>query len=510
MKPRMSFNNAKVFHFQAESEHEGDRFEQHADEVADAVVRGESAEHLLGPEVAATGGGRERAIQQREAPEENVLDVTERFVGVEPRMLKAGGMLIGVGAEVADPPRPEFVAGLKAWQARHGLVPSGSLNKDTLLELRKKQNESKNIPGTPPDPSVDVFDLKKPTPTARPMSNQSGGRTHDTGEGSRALIKPHVFVGKPIAGGVHSYLIDRLKRAEAFLKGQLGALLADPTERATLEARGVTDDSPASLKTWLGVKEDHTGWRRGVAQGYHRYGLAIDVNRNINAWHPVRTGQAIGGEGKASGLSAFDAAALVVIDRANVFMRKARAELHAEDRGLADRPGDTAAAVRRFGDASKAVADYFALAFEAHDDLLKWGKAPTDGSAHLPTNLVPLPKAQALKNIENIAATVHGGSWPRSAPAMLEIVRRDLFPLARQMAKGTMSPRPSETKNPLRGFVDLDKRLAAAMTEQGGLGWGGCEFGVGQSGDSMHFDTGKVPPEALGEQTPPKTQGGEP
>ena len=276
--------------------------------------------------------------------------------------------------------------------------------------------------------------------------------------------------------------------------------------RAALEAGGVRDDGPAGLKTWLGVKENHTGWRAGVAQGYHRYGLAIDVNRDGNAWHPVRTGQVIGGEGTASKLPAFDTAALVVIDRANVFMRKARAELHAEHKGLADRPGETAAAVGRFNDASKAVADYFALVFEAHGDLLQWGKAPTDGGAHLPTNLAPLPEAQALANIERVITTVHGGSWPRTAAAMLDVIRRDLFPLARQMAKGTMSAKPSQTKNPLRGIVDLDKKLAAAMTEQSGLVWGGCEFGVGESGDSMHFDTGKVPAEVLGEHTPPKAK----
>lgn len=323
-------------------------------------------------------------------------------------------------------------------------------------------------------------------------------------------MQTHVFVGAPVSGKVHPYLIERLNRAETFLKGQLGALLEDPNERAALNAGDVTDDGPESLKKWLGVKEDHTGWRRGAEQGYHRYGLAIDVNRDGNAWHPVRTGQTIGGEGKASNLPAFDTAALVIIDRANLFMRKARAELHAENKGLANRPGATEAAVARFNDASKSVADYFALAFESHGDLLSWGKAPTDGSAHLPTNLAPLPEAQALANIERVIATVHGGSWPRSAAAMLDLIRRDLFPLARQMAKGTMSSNPKVTKNPLRGIVDLDKKLAAAMTEKGGLVWGGCELGVSQSGDSMHFDTGKVPPEALGVQTPPQSKKADP
>jgi hypothetical protein len=256
------------------------------------------------------------------------------------------------------------------------------------------------------------------------------------------------------------------------------------------------------------VKENHTGWRPGAAQGYHRYGLALDVNRDGNAWHPVRTGLLVGGEGRASRLPAFDTAALAVIDRANVFMRKARAELYAEHKGLGTTPGATEAAVGRFNDASTSVSDYFALVFEPNNDLLQWGKAPTDGGVHLPTNLAPLANDKAIANIERVIAMVHGGAWPRSAADMLDLIRRDLFPLARQMAKGSMSPKPKETKNPMRGVVDLDAKLAAAMTEKAGLVWGGCEFGVGDSGDSMHFDTGKVPTGVLGPLTPPKTKPG--
>lgn len=78
---------------------------------------------------------------------------------------------------------------------------------------------------------------------------------------------------------------------------------------------------------------------------------------------------------------------------------------------------------------------------------------------------------------------------------MVAQIRRDLFPLARNSAKGTMKDTPEKTKNPVRGLMDLDQRLVRAMIETGGLYWGACEFGGGQSGDLMHFDMGMVPPD---------------
>ena len=60
----------------------GDRYEQHADQVADAVVQGRSAEGLLDPFAGAGAGSAVQAVVQRkETDQENVLRTVKAYTG---------------------------------------------------------------------------------------------------------------------------------------------------------------------------------------------------------------------------------------------------------------------------------------------------------------------------------------------------------------------------------------------------------------------------------------------
>jgi len=480
----------------------GDVYEKQANAVADLVVQGKSAEGVLG--TINGSGGSASAVQrqpsaQSPAPQEDLLAVAERFVAWDPATLRVVGEILGVKAE---PPGPDFVAALKVWQADKGCKPNGNLDGKTLPKLqalRKKELERQAAAE-----GTDIKTLTANCPllsrsrgrAANKRSIDSGGRVADDGYKLKKGMRNVTFIGHSVKDGVHSIMAEALGRTEAALKVKLGDALADPDAQRTLATKGVTDNSPASLGKWLGIRQPHTGWRGGKAQGYHRYGLAIDINRDLNAWHAVRTGQHIGGEGTALEKASFDRQALVIIDRANLFMRKSRAELQAVDKGLADRPGAAEAVALKSGDASKAVAEYFQLVFVGDDALLQWDARAVDG-VKLPSNLTELSEEKAIHNIDGIIQSIHGGAWARTSAVMREQIRKDLFPLARQMSKDTMSAAPKQTKNPTNGFFNIDAKLAEALAQAGRLVWGACELGVSQSGDAMHFDTGKVPPDAL-------------
>jgi len=410
------------------------------------------------------------------------------FAGIDPRVMRVVGAIVGCAKR--EPPGPEMIAKIAEWPVGHDLEPTGLPDLDTLHRMQN-------------DP--DILELhraellsKMKAPQARTMSKNGGGNATDTGETYKPRMISARFVGESVRAGVHPLMAEHLAAAEARLAGELAALLADVTEGPVLRERGITSTSAADLKAWLGIKQQHTGWREGKEQGYHRYGCAIDVNRDKNAWVAVRSGNKVGGEGTATsiGTAQFDLQGLEVIDRAGLFMIKRRAELQPENTGMRDRAGDTGAAVKRFATASKAVADYFALVFAPNDELLQWGPKAGEQDCPLPTNLTLLPGETAIANVERVIRDVHGGGWPLAARAMVAKIKADLFPLARDSAKGTITKNPRETKNPTKGFMDLDARLASALTETGRLHWGGCEFGGDQSGDLMHFDAGRVP--ALG------------
>lgn len=252
------------------------------------------------------------------------VEVARLYAGVDPRLARIVGELLGVSGE---PPTVAFLRAVEAYQQKSGIAAEtpGVLDAETVDGIRRKPLRS----ATPEllRKLIQISDSRT-TQSSYRASFRNGADANEDGTGVKHAMVSKTFLGKSLTA--HPMLHARLAAVEARLRNDLQALLADPEENVSLARHGIVGTTEADLGRWLGIHQPHTGWRRGKGQGYHRYGTALDVNRDTNAWMAVRSGLIVGGEGTATSRSAaaFDRQGLEVIDRASLFMTKRRAELH--------------------------------------------------------------------------------------------------------------------------------------------------------------------------------------
>src|SRR5229473_290337 len=91
----------------------------------------------------------------------------------------------------------------------------------------------------------------------------------------------HIFLGKPITGGINPTLRDRLVAVEEDLTRVFDA---DPTP-----VNPITGDVATDFFDWCGILEPHGGFRENG--GLHGSGSAIDINTSTNPYIATRTVQ---------------------------------------------------------------------------------------------------------------------------------------------------------------------------------------------------------------------------
>jgi hypothetical protein len=229
---------------------------------------------------------------------------------------------------------------------------------------------------------------------------------------------------------------EKLARVEAALRdAYLDEMLALPaTKQPTFAA-------------WHGVT-GVGGYRE--AAGWHGKGRAIDINYSRNGYAVVAShtarGLVYGGESAGAKLAGVRAAFMAACGRACVASGDL-CDLSAR------RAGESTGSVwDRWHVVSEAVRAYLAPYYLAVDDL-DAGEADV-----LPGVVIP---AQ---------------------------VAADYAALRVPLVVGQPVARPRLTRNPAKGLMDLRRAVVVALCDVGGMRWGGCDFGVGSSGDLMHFD----------------------
>ena len=229
---------------------------------------------------------------------------------------------------------------------------------------------------------------------------------------------------------------EKLARVEAALRdAYLDEMLALPaTKQPTFAA-------------WHGVT-GVGGYRE--AAGWHGKGRAIDINYSRNGYAVVAShtarGLVYGGESAGAKLAGVRAAFMAACGRACVASGDL-CDLSAR------RAGESTGSVwDRWHVVSEAVRAYLAPYYLAVDDL-DAGEADV-----LPGVVIP---AQ---------------------------VAADYAALRVPLVVGQPVARPRLTRNPAKGLMDLRRAVVVALCDVGGMLWGGCDFGVGSSGDLMHFD----------------------
>lgn len=206
------------------------------------------------------------------------------------------------------------------------------------------------------------------------------------------------------------------------------------------------------------------GYRK--AAGYHGRGLAIDVDYTPNPYIATRTGGTYGGEAAGASLGV-RGWAVEACDRA--CGGPGRADLSARRRDET-----TATVWDRFEVVNVALRNYFAPYFRPDPATIK--RRPMKGW-------------QAATHAQ-LAAALAGEMLPGVVPADVpHQVLLDYEAVRIPMVAGSPAARPSETRNPARGIMNLRRPVVVALCDVGGLRWGMSDFGRGASGDGMHFDT---------------------
>ncbi len=300
---------------------------------------------------------------------------------------------------------------------------------------------------------------------ARLTTAGDGVRTATGGEFSSStwwegMVDP-AFLGRQFSNGVHLLLARRLRTAERHLRG-LPAYA------------GLT---PAALGLRLGITEEHKGARPTArTASMHTYGLAVDISYTGNPWI---VGQHV--DRSASGTSPAGA----VTETANRRMTDVvgRAALLVDgDRIHFD--GSYLSAL-----SSRATADVW-------DDLHRRDQAfrrYLELAAH-PDRAEPLVRAAqragtpgVLQPGETIAAAA--ARWARQAADDLAALRAGSTRAADSQGTETSVDQSNFSgRDPLLGFLNLDRDLVVALREVAGLAWGAVDFGARESGDVMHFD----------------------
>ena len=343
-----------------------------------------------------------------------------------------------------------------------------------------------------------------------------------------AQVTAHTFLGLSVDGGVNPTMIRRLTA----VANKLAVRFAAVHGRVPADAQ--------ELRAWAGVYAIR-GWRNRSSSpdSKHCSGSAVDVNYENQPYIVTRTFSGstpvYGGELLGSNLTAQRQAAVEVFDRAVEFVfgagpstdvsarREATgsagrpsirrpavpADVSSRREATGSAPGETTNAVyQRFRRVSDALGIYLSLAFHSTSSIVSRRPIANIEDATEAQLLAAIPTSErkeqsvAVEDIRqyilghpasrNPSDTTDHWNWEDSFSAEEYYFRmlRDYEHVRIPMERGNPAPRPGQTRNPARGFLDMTEEFVYAMTEVGGLRWGIADLDIHESGDTHHFDLG--------------------
>ena len=307
------------------------------------------------------------------------------------------------------------------------------------------------------------------------------------------LIDNFRFLGQTVGGGINETLRDRLVLVEARLQQVYDAL--GPNHADRVEFGG----AQKTLGQWSGVTSIR-GWRPGRSTSKHASGSAVDINYDLQPYIATRSdvgGKTVyGGEAAGDKLQAQRRAATDVYDRAVrfVFTGATGADVSARRQGEA-----TSSVYKRFRQTDRALMSYFSHAFlEAPTAVRRQPVADIEGATEADL-LAAIPLTERRAEAEAIEMLGHymdvdfrrdHPDWTLSPRETYFRILRDYEHVRIPMQRGDPAARPTNTRNPARGFLFLKQEVVEALVDVGRLRWGAADLGPGSSGDVHHFDLG--------------------
>lgn len=300
------------------------------------------------------------------------------------------------------------------------------------------------------------------------------------------IVNP-TFLGQTFDRGIHEVLAAKLRKVE--------------NELLQLH-KGLT---PAELGNKLGVSMPHHGGRtRGSSMD--AFGLAVDINYEGNPWV---AGDSTRGMGIANTyfIEAMRHAALLILGKKISFTPK-----FLRDLGI----------LETIQDLPKGSEKYSSVTGYVYDQL-----KPLDETFRtylgLAGNLKGIEQILSKRKEERTAGVFKLVSETEHAAAerWQETIKTDLKRMngCREERKGEIKCRSNfeidhkGCRDPLKGFLNLDRDLVISLRETAGLAWGAVDFGDA-SGDMMHFDCrvegigsriAKIRTLSSGDKLPPKS-----
>ncbi len=242
------------------------------------------------------------------------------------------------------------------------------------------------------------------------------------------MVDP-VWLGRRFRNGIHQVLLRKLQAGEAVLR-------QNPAYASL---------SDAELGRALGIREAHGGARPGRSS-MHSFGLAADIEYTASPWILGNPGSPISNEAMRQALNR--AALLLggrVVDTAPPFLSRLSR-------------GTTATAYDTLRTLDRELVAYLGLAGDV-----------VAARVHVDRH-------------SGVAGVLLSGETPDAAASRwAEQARVDLDRLRRDGSN--FSP----GRDPMRGFMSMNRDLVVALRDGGGLAWGAIDFGA-ESGDIMHFD----------------------
>jgi murein DD-endopeptidase MepM/ murein hydrolase activator NlpD len=307
------------------------------------------------------------------------------------------------------------------------------------------------------------------------------------------------FLGLHDVGGVNRTMRLRLDRVDRHLRARFNAI----------HGRAPIDDR--ELREWAGVTTI-SGWSRGTGRNprhdtsKHCSGSAVDVNSRNQPYIVTRSmsGELGGERGRRGPTAPQRPAAAEVYNRAVRFVFGDQSADVSERRPKAGAtPEETTSAVyQRFRHVSDALRVYLGFAFHSAPDTVRRRPMVNIEGATEEQLLEAIPTTERKEEataVEDIRQYILGQAPDYSSPLSwdTDLAREYYFRMLRDyehvripMERGEPVARPSNTRNPARGFLHMTEEFVVAMADVGGLRWGIADFGEAESGDTHHFDLG--------------------
>ncbi len=311
-------------------------------------------------------------------------------------------------------------------------------------------------------------------------------------------VTAHHFLGLNIGGGVNPIMASRLDNVAAQLRQDYEA------------AHGTPAADDLTVRRWAGIYSIR-GWRQrnSPSTSKHCSGSAVDVNYANQPYIVTRSNQAngsemLGGERAGQSLTAQRQATVNVFDRAKEFVfgvpNRADVSMRRESESTED-------VFDRFKETSDVLSTYLSLAFLTDPTAVRRRPIADIEAASETGLLAAIPeterKPEALGIIDIQMYMVHHMARPGDdrpghyfTNADLQRARDIYFRMLRDyehvripMVRGTPEARPDNTRNPARGFLDMNREFVVAMADVGHLRWGIADLDA-ESGDTHHFDLG--------------------